>query len=350
MVLDAIVATCAAVVATLAIFPARRLSGVVRASNRTLSIVIPARNEERHVGELIDSITATLDIECDIVVVDDASSDATGDVARQRGATVVRIEEVPAGWSGKAHACWRGAEIARGEVILFVDADVRFVGNASTLVSAALGSIESEPDRLISVQPWHAPLSFGERLSMTFNIVSVMASRCRGLWRSRRPLVFGPFVMCDAQVYRSLGGHGHESVRSSVVEDIALGRLFSRVGVKVASFDEITFRMYPSGARGVFAGFTKNMASAAGASSPLGMVAVVFWFVFLCSPVTVGPIMYPVCVVHVAGMARVVGRFRLIDAVLYPVHLVVFVLVCVRSVWRRWFVGSVAWSGRRIEI
>lgn len=350
MILDAIVAVFAAAVATFAMFPARRLTGVARAGDRTLSIVIPARNEERNVGELIDSINTTLDIAWDVIVVDDGSVDATGDVARQHGATVVRIDDLPAGWSGKAHACWRGAEAARGDVILFVDADVRFESHASTFVSAALGLIETEPDRLISAQPWHTPKSFGERLSLTFNVVSVMASRCRGLWHSRRPLVFGPFVMCDAQVYRSLGGHGHESVRSSVVEDIALGRLFRKVDVTMAPADALTFRMYPSGARGVIAGFTKNLGSAAGTSSPLAMVAVVSWFVFLCSPLTVSPIMYPVCVAHVAVMAHSVGRFQLIDAMLYPIHLVVFVMVQVRSAWRRWFVGSVAWSGRRIEI
>lgn len=350
MTLDVVVAIVAAAVATLSVFPQRRSVGVARSSGRTLTVVVPARNEAHNVGGLIDSIHANLDQACNIIVVDDGSIDATGDVARGRGATVVRIDDVPKGWSGKAHACWRGAEAAAGDVLLFVDADVRFDRGASTFVSTALASIEREPDRLISAQPWHTPKSLGERLSLTFNVVSVMASRCRGLWRSRRPLVFGPFVMCDARVYRALGGHGHESVRSSVVEDIALGRLFPRVGVTVAPPDALTFRMYPTGARGVIAGFTKNMASAAGASSPLGVVAVVFWFVFLCSPLTVGPIMYPVCVVNVAGMARVVGRFRLIDAVLYPVHLVVFVLVCVRSVWRRWFVGSVTWSGRKIEV
>ena len=350
MILDAIVAVCAGAVATLAMFPARHLSSIVRAGDRTLSIVIPARNEERNVGELIDSIDTALDIACEIIVVDDGSVDATGDVARQRGARVVRIGDLPAGWSGKPHACWRGAEAARGDVILFVDADVRFERHASTFVSAALDSIETDPDLLISAQPWHTPKSFGERMSLTFNVVSVMASRCRGLWHSRRPLVFGPFVMCDAQVYRSLGGHGHESVRSSVVEDIALGSLFQKVDVTTAPADALTFRMYPSGARGVIAGFTKNLGSAAGASSPLAVVAVVSWFVFLCSPLTVGPIMYPICIVHVAVMARSVGRFRLLEAVLYPIHLVVFVMVLIRSAWRRWFVGNVAWRGRRIEI
>jgi len=108
--------------------------------------------------------------------------------------------------------------------------------------------------------------------------------------------------------------------------------------------------MYPSGASGVIAGFTKNLASAAGTSSPLAALTVVSWFVFLCSPLTVGLIMYPICAVHVAVLARVVGRFRLLDAVFYPVHLVVFIIVLVRSMWRRWFVGSVAWSGRSVDL
>lgn len=350
MTLDIVVAVVAVGVSTLSMFPRRRRPVDVQESDRTLTIVVPARNEAHNVGELIDSVRANVDQACDIIVVDDGSDDATGAVAREHGATVVRIDDLPTGWSGKAHACWRGAQAAQGQVLVFVDADVRFERCASTFVADAMASIEGEPGMVVSAQPWHMPKTAGERLSLTFNIVSVMASRCRGLWRSRRALVFGPFVMCDAQEYRSLGGHAHESVRSSVVEDVALGRLFARTDVTVAPPDALTFRMYPSGASGVIAGFTKNLASAAGSSSPLAALAVASWCVFLCSPLTVGLIMYPICAVHVAVLARVVGRFRLLDAVFYPVHLVVFIIVLVRSMWRRWFVGSVAWSGRSVDL
>jgi 4,4'-diaponeurosporenoate glycosyltransferase len=185
---------------------------------------------------------------------------------------------------------------------------------------------------------------------MLFNVVSVMASRCRGLWVARRPLTFGPLIVCDAAAYRALGGHGHESVRGSIIEDVALGKLFERGVVKVGPKNGVAFRMYRTGLLGVFEGFVKNFASAGLSTSAIAATGVAVWFVFLCSPLVVGVVMYPICVAQLLLLSRVVGRFTIVDAVIYPVHLVFFLAVLCVSVWRRFVVRTVSWKGRSVRI
>ena len=90
-----------------------------------VSIIIPARNEERNLSFLLDSLDCLKKKPLEIIVVDDRSSDLTAQIAIDAGAILVAGIEKPYDWTGKQWACAQGAEIARGEYLLFLDADVR---------------------------------------------------------------------------------------------------------------------------------------------------------------------------------------------------------------------------------
>jgi 4,4'-diaponeurosporenoate glycosyltransferase len=350
MSVDLVVAVVGLIAGIIGMFPARSVVPETSIDLRELSVIIPARNEERNIERAVLAVRHALGLEVEIIVADDHSTDLTASEASRHGATVVRVDDLPSGWAGKPHACWVGHSHASRPYLMFMDADVRLGPRARELVLAGLGAVAHSPTTLFSVQPWHVPGRFAERFSMLFNIVSVMASRCRGMLQSRHPLVFGPIIVCSASEYRARGGHGHDSVRSSVVEDVALGRLFDRCHVVVGSPQSVTFRMYDTGFRGVMEGFSKNMASASSRVSLLAWCVVVLWFVFLTSPIVVGTFMYPLCVAQVFVASRVVGKFRVLDAALYPVHVIVFVGVVAVSVWRSRVARSVSWKGRRIAV
>jgi 4,4'-diaponeurosporenoate glycosyltransferase len=89
----------------------------------SLSVVIPARDEERTLPSLLGSLGRLADGMPETIVVDDGSRDATAAVARSAGATIVNPGEPPFGWTGKAWACDRGARSTNGELLLFLDAD-----------------------------------------------------------------------------------------------------------------------------------------------------------------------------------------------------------------------------------
>ena len=92
-------------------------------SGGQLSIIIPARNEETNLPKLLRSLTAQSPQPREIIVVDDASTDRTAEVAQQFGARVIRSLPLPNGWRGKTWACHQGAQVATGEMLLFLDAD-----------------------------------------------------------------------------------------------------------------------------------------------------------------------------------------------------------------------------------
>lgn len=96
----------------------------------TISVVVPARNEAARVGALVRSVLAQDHPRFELIVVDDRSTDQTAEIARREAggdarASVVRVEERPTGWQGKLHAIAAGVDVARGDWLLFLDADQR---------------------------------------------------------------------------------------------------------------------------------------------------------------------------------------------------------------------------------
>ena len=350
MSVDLLAAVIGLVAGVIAMFPARRPAGSGRSDLGTLSVIIPARNEAGNVGPAVVSVRRALGDDVEIIVADDHSTDETAVEAAESGATVVQVGELPLGWSGKSYACWIGQQHSHRSNLMFLDADVRLGPDSKKYVMSGVSVIGETPNIVMSIQPWHVPVQFLEHLAMLFNIVSVMASRCRGMWATHHALTFGPLVMCDAHEYRSRGGHAHESVRGSVVEDIALGKLFDRTIVEVGTPDAVTFRMYDAGIHGVFGGFVKNVASAGSSVTALAWAGVTLWFVFLSAPVIVSPVLYPMCVAQVYVTSRAVGRFTLLDALMYPVHVAFFLLVLITSLWRKVVVRSVMWKGRSVDL
>ena len=109
----------------------------------SVSVLIPARNEERAIGALVESVLLSRGVEFEVIVMDDGSTDRTSAIVRkiaERDARV-RLEGAPAlgsGWNGKQHACWHLARAAANDVLCFVDADVRLEPEAIARMAAFL--------------------------------------------------------------------------------------------------------------------------------------------------------------------------------------------------------------------
>src|SRR5277367_1991028 len=95
-----------------------------------LSVIVPARNEEDCVGECLRSLANQSDavfrlgVDWEILLVDDDSADRTKAIAQSlAGVTVIEARSLPKGWTGKSNACWTAAQQAKGEWLLFTDAD-----------------------------------------------------------------------------------------------------------------------------------------------------------------------------------------------------------------------------------
>lgn len=335
-----------------------RAGGVDR---RAVSLVVPARDEAEQLPRLLASVPDDVEV----VVVDDGSRDATAAVAKAHGARVVHGASLPEGWVGKPWACAQGAEAASGSVLVFVDADVRFGPDGLDRVLATL----VERGGLVSVQPFHEPGSPIEHLAALFNVVAV-AGTDLGSPLGRRAGVrgaFGPVLATRREDHDRAGGH--RAVRSSVLDDVDLADAYRQVGLPVtirAGGDAIAFRMYPAGFRQLVEGFTKNLAAGSRSSRPVTAALVVAWMTLLVQAALApalallgigsGPFgslpgavaLYLVVATQLWWMARQVGRFGPLTALVLPLHVGVFLFVFARSVVRA-ARGSVSWRGRRIR-
>jgi 4,4'-diaponeurosporenoate glycosyltransferase len=324
------------------------------------TVVIPARNEESSIRNLLSDLTSDPGLsEALIVVVDDHSTDRTGEIARSFGRVqVVEAPALPESWTGKSWACHVGVQATRDRhhsSLVFLDADVR-------VAPGALGRLRREQARvggLVSVQPWHVTRRWYEQLSALFNVIAVMGTGTGDGHRATG--AFGPVMVTTYDEYDRIGGHA--SVRSEVVEDLALAARFRSWQLPVsvlAGGRDLRFRMYPDGPQQLSEGWTKNFALGAGSTPPLRLGAIVLWVTAagsaalavvglqgeLSIPWAVG--LYGSFVAQLEVMFRKVGRFRAWTSVLYPVGLVFFVAIFVRSLWRVHIRHSVTWRGRSI--
>lgn len=235
-----------------------------------ISIIIPARNEAHNLPRLLTSLglrarpagaqpleprpspeppqrpqlpataggrRATPPHE--VIVVDDASGDATGEIATALGARVLRLEEDErlgeldggGGWMGKPYACWQGAGAARGEWLLFLDADTTL--GPDTLGDTLSYALAQGVDAL-SILLQQRCDTFWERLLLPFAYQQLFAGIGRaglGSGAAQGAMLNGQFILIRRAAYAAVGGHG--AVRDSIVEDVALARVLAQRGCRV---------------------------------------------------------------------------------------------------------------------
>ncbi|WP_315971308.1 glycosyltransferase family 2 protein [Paenibacillus sp. N3.4] len=136
-----------------------------------LSIIIPARNEQYNLPYLLESLQAQTFQAFEIIVVDDGSSDRTKQIAESYGVKVIANPQLPLGWTGKNWAVWNGYLQAAGELIAFMDADIRLAPHALE----ALVKMRGKNGGVISVVPFHHTEKWYERLALVFNVLGVFA-------------------------------------------------------------------------------------------------------------------------------------------------------------------------------
>jgi len=370
-----------------------------------VTVVIPARDEERTLPRLLASLAAQRGPAAEVIVVDDGSSDRTAEVASAGGARVVAAPEPPTGWAGKPWASQQGVDAARGALVVLLDADTWLAPDGLARLVAAHEALA--PDGLLSVQPHHHVERPYEQLSLLPNVVAVLASgmwlptplRSRrtegtrpslsstrtmradphlasrrdeetrpsfrstgtaGVGRGRRGVVaFGPCLLTSREALAAVGGFG--AVRGEVVEDVALAAAYQRAGRPVAARSgggTVGFRMYPDGVGHLVEGWTKNLAGGAGRAPLLPTIGAVLWVAALAA-LSAEALLRPsawVALAWVAAaaqlwwLARRAGTFSPWAAVLFPIPLWAFVALFLRSAWHRVVRRRVQWRGRAIEV
>lgn len=160
----------------------------------------------------------------------------TAQIAKSYGVKVISLYNKPEGWTGKTWPCQNGANIAKGDLLLFIDADIRLGRDGILRLIKAF----SDCNCTISVQPYHTTKRAYEQFSLLFNLVQLAANGTT----LRKPIgigLYGPIILISKSEYDTLGGH--ESVRKSI-EDMALGQRLKQAGIPYQLLSAT--KIYPS--------------------------------------------------------------------------------------------------------
>lgn len=238
-----------------------------------VSAIIPARNEEASIARAVESVAAQAEIG-EVIVVNDQSTDRTGAILAELAARIAKLrvmqtDALPDGWTGKNYALSIGAAAARGDWLLFTDADTFHLPGST---AHALADAREHDAALVSYSPEQEMGTFWERALIPR--VYWMLSRRYPFEKVNNPVMpnaaaNGQFVLIRRDVYWGVGGHA--AVATEILEDVALARRVKRAGnaLYFASGSGIVrARMYRSfGA--MWQGWTKNLYPLVGSKSAI---------------------------------------------------------------------------------
>jgi chlorobactene glucosyltransferase len=333
----------------------------LRPSDRTsgpfVSVVIPARNEERSLGDTVAAMLAQTYRDIELIVIDDQSTDRTPEILASFDdprLIVIHGEETPAGWLGKPWALEQGSRRARGELLLFVDADIHYEPKA---VASMVDGLEASGASMLAVLPHIEMRTLGEQVSMM--MLPFIAWAGLPLWLGNRwnavALALGGGVgnFVRRGDYDAIGGH--TVLHNAVVDDVGLARQFRARGFRtthVITDDLISARIY-HGLREVVFGFEKNIFAILGSVWAAGVMAILmvwihlmpFVFALLGRPVSIAIV--AICTL-IRLMIAIRGRYSLLNAIFLHVPMVlVWLYILLQSTWMTVRRQEIHWRGRR---
>jgi chlorobactene glucosyltransferase len=325
-------------------------------SEPLLSIVVPARNESHIIDDTVRAFLAQDYPHLELIVVNDRSTDGTSEILGRFAdprLTVIDGEEPPPGWLGKPWALEQGSRRARGELILFADADIIY---APPAVRAAVAELLNSDSALVALFPFLEMHSFGEQVGMSMlPFVFAMVP----LWLANRWQRPGMAIGGGAGnlVRRaSLEAVGYfTNLRQAVVDDIGLAQLVRRRGgrtLAVRAEDLVRVRMY-HGTRAIAEGFTKNLFPAIGRSYVIATL--LFALLIICHLLPYGLAVtgdrYAIASVILISATRVLifrsMGYSMLNAIFFhPLMIGMWAYIFLRSVWITGVRKQVRWRGR----
>jgi len=325
-----------------------------------VSVVVPARNEEKKIRLALESLLRLEYAEIEFIVLNDRSTDLTSEILKEMAAEEPRLQvsnitELPAGWLGKNYALHRGAERAKGELLLFTDADV--VMESST-ISRAVNYLRANQLDHLAVMPRVRMPSLALRLfCSTFGI---FFSAFIKPWKAKDPksaefIGIGAFNLIRREVYQAVGGHQAIAMRPD--DDVKLGKLLKKRGYRqemVVGLELVTVEWYSS-IRELIDGLMKNFFAGLDYNVPISVasgLAVLYFnvwpfaaifllsgkarFLSLCAAV--------VLILFIADANHLYG-LPLWYAVAHPLSALLFVYILWKSMLVTLWTGGIKWRG-----
>ncbi|MBP7562368.1 MAG: glycosyltransferase family 2 protein [Candidatus Cloacimonetes bacterium] len=323
-----------------------------------VSILIPARNEENNIGKLLNDVENQTYDNIEVIVFNDMSTDNTAEIVNSYSQWNSKIRLVnslglPDNWLGKNHACHSLASLAKGDYLLFLDADVSISGD---VIERAVSTAKKFNLGLLSVFPVQIMITPGEKITVP-NMTNILLSLLplvfvRISWFSSHSAANGQFMLFERERY--LKHMPHQKFKMNRVEDIEIARFYKKSKIKIACITgvkDIKCRMY-SGFNEAVNGFSKNVVNFFGNSF---ILAITYWllttfgfiFVLIALPIEVF-VLYLAMIVLTRIMISVSAKQNISDNFLYAVpqqiSLGIFIFKAVSNKFKK----NLEWKGRNI--
>jgi glycosyltransferase involved in cell wall biosynthesis len=322
-----------------------------------VSVLIPARNEEKNILNILSDLQKIDYQNIEIIVFDDESDDDTAKIIKQQAQKDSRIiyiksDGLPAGWLGKNYACYSLSKIARGSILLFLDADVRIKND---IIDKSINYLRRHKLGLLTIFPKQIMHTNGEKMVvplMNYILISLL------------PLIFvrispftshaagnGQFMMFDKKIYDKY--LPHKKLKNSAVEDIESVKYFKKQKVNTACLlgeDDIYCRMYNSFVDAIN-GFSKNVNHFFGKSYLLSLI---FWiittpgFIFLIKLPNIYLWYFLISTILIVIITSYLSKQNiLLNIILLPVHRIVLLYIIINSIIIK-IKKDYKWRGRNI--
>lgn len=348
-----------------------KLTQKIKEKNPLISILIPARNEEKNIKKCLDSLIAQGYKNIEILVLDDNSTDNTAEIVRNISKNcgflkLIKGKPLKKGWTGKNYACYQLFKKSKGEYLFFTDADTVHEKNS---VSSAIACLLKEKLDILSACPRQMMNSFHERMVIGLTNFQVLIPPLVFMKKSKIPIFgsgIGSLMLARRKSYMAIGGH--ERIRGSCIEDTSISKLFIKMGYKFMIFNGVkiystslykNFRDIYDGFCRIFMGnFNNNKISV---SSIILVLFIFFLQPFILLPailfidfnvnvlfnINLALLSFQILVILLTrAMAVLKINGKIYDIFLHPISIFYMIFMDLALIFRKRNEPSISWKGR----
>ncbi|WP_162879225.1 glycosyltransferase [Paraliobacillus quinghaiensis] len=326
-----------------------------------ISVLIPARNEEKNIKACLDSVIKQTFAPYEIVVLNDHSTDQTASFVESFNTSeppvrLVEGEDLPDGWVGKSFACQQLADHAQGDWFVFLDADARLENDA---LEKLIPLLHEQKSGIVSGFPRQIVRSWMEKLVVTMmQFVIICHLPIRYVQKAKSPkfaAAHGAFIVVERSSYLKVGGHA--AIRTSLLDDMQLMKQFKSFGypATLAKIDSIVYMRMYANARQVWLGYQKNLFAGINRSGFLfssifyyySFLYLLPWFILLFG----GNMFYVISAYGLGALTKIIidlsNRVFTLASFLLPISVVLMLSIATDSLLRSYQKRGYEWKGRR---
>ena len=344
-------------------------------SNPRVSIILPARNEENYISECLETLSVQDYKDFEIIAIDDSSEDKTGEIiekfAKENSKIIhVTAREKPQNWMGKNWACMEGFKKAKGNLILFTDADTKFKKNVITL---AVSHLQSENLDALTVIPRLRCIDKITKITLPM-LSTFLHSRYSALNvnnpEKKVGYFFGSFFVIKRKVYEEIGTH--EKVKQEIIEDGALGKITKESGyaLKMVRGEHLIEALYSRSSKEMWNGLKRLMVPLyhQNSSSAIGVFFAVLFILFMPIPLLtysiiafelnlsfttllISSIISTITIFSASIMETKMGlNLSIVNSIFAPVGSIIVVLGFLSGILQANKSTAVSWRGRKYSV